>query len=81
MRQRSLGFLGGALLIGGIALGIATGIAANSQANRNAANIPAVIDRPGAGGLPGHRGPGEPGPVFGGSDPRPHRPNNPSDSG
>jgi hypothetical protein len=65
MRQRSLGILGGVLLIGGIALGIATAIAANSQANANAANNPAVIHRPNAGGLPRHRGPGEPGPFPG----------------
>jgi hypothetical protein len=87
MRQRSLGILGGALLVGGIALAIGSGIAANSLADRTAANIAPGVHRPGAGGLPGNRAPGERGPSFGapgrrdfppGSGTRQPRPNRPS---
>lgn len=78
MRQRSLGILGGALLIGGIALGLASGIAANSVANHNALTNGPAIHRPGPGGLPRHRGPGAPGPFFGGpQQPMPNRPGPP----
>jgi hypothetical protein len=61
MKQRTLGILGGALLVGGIALGIASGIAANRLTPQNAA----AIHRPGLGTFPGHRGPGQAGPSFG----------------
>jgi hypothetical protein len=64
MKQRTLGILGGALLVGGIALGIASGIAANRFAPQDAA----AIHRPGPGTLPAHRAQGQPGPSFG--DPR-----------
>jgi hypothetical protein len=64
MKQRTLGILGGALLVGGIVLGIASGIAANRLAPQDAA----AIHRPGPGTFPGHRAPGQPGPSFG--DPR-----------
>ena len=61
MRQRTLGILGGALLVGGIALGIAGGIAAHQLAPQGAA----AIHRSGPGTLPGQRGQGQPGPFFG----------------
>lgn len=64
MKQRTLGILGGALLVGGIVLGIASGIAANRIAPQDAA----AIHRSGPGTLPGHRGPGQHAPNFG--DPR-----------
>jgi len=66
MKQRTLGILGGALLVGGIVLGIAGGIAANRLATQDAA----AIHRPGPATLPGHRAPGQPGPSVG--DPRRH---------
>jgi len=63
MKQRTLGILGGALLVGGVVLSIASGIAASRLApDRDA------IDRPAAGAIPRHLGPGQPGPVLG--DPR-----------
>jgi hypothetical protein len=63
MNQRSLGILGAALVIGGIALGIASGIADRQVTGRN---LPAAgIHRPNQGNLPGHRGPGQHGPAFG----------------
>lgn len=81
MRQRSLGILGGALLIGGIALGLASGIAANSVANRSALTNGPGIHRPGPGELPRHRGPGAPGPFLGGPrQPMPNRPGPPPSS-
>ncbi len=67
MRQRTLGILGGALLVVGTALAVVTGIVAHSTANRNAA-LPTTASignqrsepvRP-----PLHRGQ-RPGPFFG----------------
>ena len=64
MNQRSLGILGAALVIGGIALGVASGIADRQLAGRNA---PATgIHRADHGSFPGQRGQGRPGPGFGG---------------
>ena len=64
MKQRTLGILGGALLVVGVVLAIGNGIAANRFAP---ANGPAVHG-PGDGGFPRQRGQGQPGPIFG--DPR-----------
>jgi hypothetical protein len=62
--HRSLGILGGALLVGGVVLGIATGIAAGQVAQRT---TPAAgIHRPDIGAFPRQRVPGQPGPFFGG---------------
>ena len=66
MKQRTLGILGGALLVGGVVLSIASDIASN----RLTPEPGGAIDRPAAGGMPRHIGPGQPGPVIG--DPR-HR--------
>jgi hypothetical protein len=63
MNQRSLGILGAALVIGGIALGIASGIADREVTGRNASAI--GVHRPDRGNFPGQRGQGQPGPVFG----------------
>jgi hypothetical protein len=64
MNQRSLGILGAALVIGGIALGIASGIADRQVTGRN---LPATgVHRPAQGNIPGQRGPGQHGPAFGG---------------
>jgi hypothetical protein len=68
MNQRSLGILGAALVIGGIALGIASGIASGQVAQRS--SPAADIQRPAQGALPRHRGPGQPGPFFGAPDRR-----------
>lgn len=69
--QRSLGILGGALLIGGVVLGIATGVAAGQVAQRT---TPAAgVHRPAMGAFPRQRGPGQPGPFFGGQG-RPNLP-------
>lgn len=63
MTQRSLGILGAALVIGGIALGIASGIADRQVAGRN---LPAMgIHRPDQGNFPRQRDHGE-APGFGG---------------
>ena len=64
MRNRTLGILGGVLLVGGVVLGIASGIASNRLAQENVAEGPA-IHRPDDGALPRHRGPGAPGPLGG----------------
>jgi hypothetical protein len=77
VRQRTLGILGGALLVVGVALAVVSGVVAQSTANRNAplpANSSIGNQRPGPGGLPIHRGQG-PGPFFGG--PGGHGPNGP----
>jgi hypothetical protein len=65
MKQRTLGILGGALLVGGVIVAIGSGIAANRFAP---ANDGAAIHRPDVGQFPRHRGQGQPGPFFG--DPR-----------
>jgi hypothetical protein len=64
MNQRSLGILGAALVVGGIALGIASGIADRQVAGRN---LPATgVHRPDQGNFPRQRGQGQqPGPAFG----------------
>ena len=63
MNQRSLGILGAALVIGGIALGIASGIADRQVTGRN---LPATsVHRPDQGNFPRQRGQGQPGPAFG----------------
>lgn len=64
MKQRSLGILGAALVIGGIALGIASGIADRQLASRNAPV--AGVHRPDRGNFSGHRGQGWQGLIFGG---------------
>jgi hypothetical protein len=61
VKHRTLGILGGALLVGGVVLGIATAIASN----RIGPVTGSVIQRPAVGVLPRHRGPGQPGPFFG----------------
>ena len=64
MNQRSLGILGAALVIGGMALGIASGIVERQEAGRN---LPATgVHRPDQGNFPRQRGQGQPGPAFGG---------------
>ena len=77
MRQRTLGILGGALLVVGLALAVVSGIA-QSTANRNAplpANSSIGNQRSEPGGLPIQRGQG-PGPFFGGPGGRgPNGPN------
>jgi len=77
MTQRSLGILGGALLIGGVVLGLATGIAAGQVAQRT--TPVAGVQRPHMGAFPRHGGQGQPGPFFGGQGRRdfpgqPYRP-------
>jgi len=67
MKQRTLGILGAALLVGGVVLTIASGIASS----RLASDEGAAMNRPGFGAMPRHRGPGQPGPFVG--DPRQHR--------
>jgi hypothetical protein len=64
MNQRSLGILGAALVIGGIALGIASGIADRQVAGRNSPVI--GVHRSDQGNFPRQRGQGQPGPAFGG---------------
>lgn len=66
MKQRTLGLLGAALLVGGVVLGIAGEIASSRIAPANGT----TINRPANGAFPRHRNPGQPGPFFG--DPR-HR--------
>ena len=63
MKQRTLGILGAALLLGGVVLSIAGGIASN----RFGPEAGATMNRPAFGAMPRHRGP-QPGPFFG--DPR-----------
>lgn len=68
MRQRTLGILGGALLVVGTALAVVSGIVGHSTANRNATlptNASIGNQRPEPGRPPLHRGQG-PGPFFGG---------------
>jgi hypothetical protein len=65
MRQRSLGILGVALLVGGVALGIATGVAAANSTGNRVAWIGPGVHRPGLGGFPRHAGPGQNGPFVG----------------
>ena len=67
MKQRTLGILGGALLVGGVVLGIASGIVSN----RIAPVDRTPMARPHVGPIQEHGGPGQPGPFFG--DPRQHR--------
>jgi hypothetical protein len=64
MRQRTVGILGGALLVGGVVLAIASGVAAN----RIAPVDRTAVHQPNVGALPRHRGPGQPGQISG--DPR-----------
>ena len=61
MKQRTLGILGAALLVGGVVLSIAGGIASN----RFGPEAGATTNRPAFGAMPRHRGPGQPGPFFG----------------
>ena len=61
MKQRTLGILGGALLVGGIVLGIASGIVSN----RIAPVERAPMGRPHVAPIHEHGGPGQPGPFFG----------------
>jgi len=61
MKQRTLGILGGALLVGGVVLSIASGIASNRLAPEDRY----AIGRPAAGAIPRHVGPGQRGPVLG----------------
>jgi len=68
MKNRTLGILGGALLVGGVVLAIGSEIAASRLADRNAPEGAAGIHRPGVDGSPRHLGQGQPGPFFG--DPR-----------
>jgi hypothetical protein len=63
MRNRTVGILGGALLVGGIFLGIASGLTANRMAD-NTENA-AGIHRQDPGPLPRHRGPVQPGQRIG----------------
>ena len=74
MRQRTLGFLGGALLVGGIVLGAVSGIVANRNETRPAA---ATMAPPGS-EVPEAPVPGgwRPGPLLGGPD-RSEQPPNP----
>ncbi|HEV2035236.1 MAG TPA: hypothetical protein VGU71_13730 [Candidatus Dormibacteraeota bacterium] len=68
MRQRSLGILGGALLVVGIALALASGIVAHSTGNRSAltpAGTSVADQRSEPGRPPAQRGEG-PGPFTGG---------------
>ena len=80
MKHRTLGILGGALLVGGVILAIGTGVAAHRFAPADGA----AIHRPDAGQFPRHKGQGQPGPFMGdprrGSFPRPGQraPSNPS---
>ena len=64
MKQRTLGILGGALLVGGFVMGIASSIVSN----RIAPVDRAPMGRPHVGPIQEHGGPGQPGPFFG--DPR-----------
>ena len=48
MKQRSLGVLGGALLIGGIVLGVGSSIVAHHVSGRTTAGGPAGVHRPGS---------------------------------
>lgn len=66
MRQRTLGILGAALLVGGVVLGIASEIASSRIEPAGAA-----INRPAPGAIPRHIGPGQGGPFTG--DPGRHR--------
>jgi hypothetical protein len=61
MKQRTLGILGGALLVGGVVLGIASGIVSNRIAPADTA----PMARPHVGPIQEHGGPGQPGPFFG----------------
>jgi hypothetical protein len=61
MKQRTLGILGAALLVGGVVLSIASGIASSRLAPQDGAGM----NRPGFGAMPRHRTPGQPGPFFG----------------
>jgi hypothetical protein len=72
MKNRTLGILGGALLVGGVILAIGSGIAAGRLAERNVPEAGGV-HRTAPGGFPRQGGPGRPGPLQG--DPR--RPNVP----
>jgi len=67
MKHRTLGILGGALLVGGVVLGIASAVASNRIAPVNGT----ATQRPAFGAFPRHPGPGQPGPFFG--NPRPGR--------
>lgn len=67
MRNRTLGILGGALLIGGLVLSLASGIASSKLASQQGA----PPNRPGFGAMPGHAGAARPGPFLG--DPRQHQ--------
>lgn len=79
MRQRTLGILGGGLLVVGVVLAVVSGIAAQSTANRTGplpANSSIGNQRPEPGGLPIQRGQG-PGHFFGGPGERgPNGPGN-----
>jgi hypothetical protein len=61
MRHRTLGILGGALLVGGVVLGIASAVASNRIAPVGGT----AMQRPALGAFPRHYGPGQPGPFFG----------------
>ena len=61
MKHRTLGILGGALLVGGVVLGIASAVASNRIAPVNGT----ATQRPAFGAFPRHPGPGQPGPFFG----------------
>jgi hypothetical protein len=68
VRQRTLGILGGAFLLVGIALALVSGIVAHSTADRNALPVPGASvgdQRPEFGAPPLQRG-GGPGPFGGG---------------
>jgi hypothetical protein len=64
MKQRTLGILGGALLVGGVILAIGSGIAAGRFADREGPEAGGV-HRSAPGGFPRHAGPGQPGPFQG----------------
>jgi len=63
MRNRTLGILGGALLVGGVFLGLGSGMAANRLADNPESAT--GIHRQDPGPFPRHRDPGAPGQGFG----------------
>jgi hypothetical protein len=67
MKQRTLGILGGALLVGGVVLAIGSGIAAGRFADGEGPEAGGAY-RSAPGGFPRQAGPGRPGPLQG--DPR-----------
>lgn len=67
MKHRTLGILGGALLVGGVVLGIASAVASSRIGPVDGT----AMQRPAFGAFPRHHGPGQPGPFFG--NPRQHR--------